>query len=64
MLDFLVDRAWINIHPLRYRMLIKGREMFVKEEMIFINWQKPIELSRIIGGGEPLKTFNELGSSC
>jgi hypothetical protein len=43
-------------------MLIKEREMFVKEGMIFINRQRPIEVSRIIGGGEPLKTCNELGS--
>ena len=44
-------------------MLIKEREMFVKEGMIFINRQRPIEVSRIIGGGEPVKTCNELGST-
>ena len=43
-------------------MLIKEREMFVKEGMIFINRRRPIGVSRIIGGGEPLKTCNELGS--
>lgn len=43
-------------------MLIKKREMFVKEGMIFINRRRPIGVSRIIGGGEPLKTCNELGS--
>ena len=43
-------------------MLIKEREMFVKEGMIFINRRRPIGVSRIIGGGEPLKTCNEVMS--
>ena len=43
-------------------MLMKEREMFVKEGMLSINWLSPIEVSSIIGGGEPLKICNELGS--
>ena len=43
-------------------MLIKEREMFVKEGMIFMNRRRPIRVSRIIDGGELLKTWFELGS--